>query len=434
MGRLFLVAWRNVLEHRRRSLTLGIAIALVTMLLVLLVGISQGMQETMLKSATTLVSGHVNLGGFFKPTNGSAAPIVVNYSHYKALIERELPELDYVIDRTRGFGRVSSPKSSQFASIAGVNIEEERGFAEVVQVVEGSAEGLAEPGTVMIFESHADVLDLAIGDMLTITAPTFRGVRNAVDVRVVAIAKDVGFLSQLVMFTHTDVVRDMYQLADNTTGAVMLYLKDRRDSEKVAQRLRRLLEEEGRILLPQEGEPFWRKFDVVRREAWTGQRLDVTTWEDEISMLQMTIAAFDALSALLVGILLSIIVIGIMNSLLMAIRERTSEIGTLRAIGMSRFKVLMMFVLEAFILTAMATAIGAALGVGVAGLLNAVEVDVGNEAIKIFLMRDTLSLSVDMAVVLRAMVIITSATTIFALLPAWRAARMKPITAIHHAG
>ena len=31
---------------------------------------------------------------------------------------------------------------------------------------------------------------------------------------------------------------------------------------------------------------FWMKFETVNREDWTGQKLDVTTWEDEISFLQ----------------------------------------------------------------------------------------------------------------------------------------------------
>ena len=42
--------------------------------------------------------------------------------------------------------------------------------------------------------------------------------------------------------------------------------------------------------------------------------------------------------------------IGILNTLAIAIRERTREIGTLRAIGMQRRKVLWLFVLETALL------------------------------------------------------------------------------------
>jgi ABC-type antimicrobial peptide transport system permease subunit len=81
---------------------------------------------------------------------------------------------------------------------------------------------------------------------------------------------------------------------------------------------------------------FWFKFETVNREGWTGQKLDVTTWEDEISFIQWTVTAITWLSYTLIGILLVIIVVGLMNTMWISIRERTREIGTLRAIGMQR--------------------------------------------------------------------------------------------------
>ena len=87
---------------------------------------------------------------------------------------------------------------------------------------------------------------------------------------------------------------------------------------------------------------FWQKFPIVTREGWTGQRLDVTTWRDELNFLTWTIDAIGALTAVLVGILLVIFVVGVMNALWVAIRERTKEIGTLRAIGMQRGSILVM--------------------------------------------------------------------------------------------
>src|SRR5258708_22136597 len=71
-----------------------------------------------------------------------------------------------------------------------------------------------------------------------------------------------------------------------------------------------------------------------------------------------------------------IIAVGIMNSLWIAIRERTREIGTLRAIGMQRPRVMAMFVIEAFCLSLIGTAAGALLGALAAGLLNAAHIPV----------------------------------------------------------
>ena len=65
MGTLVLIAARNLIQHRKRSLLLGLAICSVTVLLVLLSSVSNGIMDTMMRAANTLSSGHVNVGGFF---------------------------------------------------------------------------------------------------------------------------------------------------------------------------------------------------------------------------------------------------------------------------------------------------------------------------------------------------------------------------------
>ncbi len=60
------IAARNLAAHRRRNLFLGGALAAVTGLLVLLGAQTSGMEAAMTESATTLMTGHVNVGGFFK--------------------------------------------------------------------------------------------------------------------------------------------------------------------------------------------------------------------------------------------------------------------------------------------------------------------------------------------------------------------------------
>mgnify|MGYP001796548116 CR=1 FL=1 len=60
------IALRNLIQARRRSLFLGLALAADTLLLVLLLGLSNGLTDTMLRSAATQSSGHLNVSGFYK--------------------------------------------------------------------------------------------------------------------------------------------------------------------------------------------------------------------------------------------------------------------------------------------------------------------------------------------------------------------------------
>jgi putative ABC transport system permease protein len=433
VGQLFLIAFRNLLSHQRRTLMLGGAITGVTLLLVVLLGLLTGIRTTILESATTLMTGHVNVGGFFKVTAGQSAPVVTHYRKILEVVQANVPELDFVTERGRGWAKVISETSSMNASLGGLDIQNEPGFRRVVQLKEGSLDALAEPGTILLFEEQAKRLGVRVGDVVTLSAYTLRGAANTVDARVVAVARNVGLLSSFNTFVPATTLRALYALNEDATGALQLYLKDMRDIPKVEARLREVLPADGFQLMDKDPRAFWQKFEVANREGWTGQKLDVTVWEDEISFVQWTLTAITWLSFVLIGILLVIIAVGIMNTLWIAIRERTREIGTLRAIGMQRTGVLAMFLTEAFTLSAASAVLGAALGLLVCAAVNAAHLHAPLE-VQLFLMREEVHFALRPSVLLGSICLISGCTTAISLIPSFLAARLQPVTAMHHVG
>lgn len=433
MLQLFLIAFRNLGTHRRRTLLLGGAIAGVTALLVILNGLSNGMQATMLRSATTLSTGHVNVAGFYKVTAGQSAPVVTGYPKIIEQVRKDVPELDYVVHRGRGWVKMVSDTSSVQVGLGGIDVQSEPGIRQVLQVKEGSLDALAEPNTVLMFEKQAKRLEVKVGDTVTLSAPTMRGTNNTVDVRVAAIAANVGLMSDFNVFVPSQTLRALYQLNADTTGAIHLYLKDVKQVPAVQARLRQTLAAAGYELMDNDPRAFWMKFEVVNREGWTGQKLDITNWEDEISFINWTLTALNGLTGVLIFVLLVIICVGIMNTLWIAIRERTREIGTLRAIGMQRTRVLAMFVFEALTLGALGTLAGALLGLAVCLSINAADIKVP-DVVAVFIMSEKLNLAINPGSILGAMVFITACTTAISLIPSFLAARMKPVTAMHHIG
>jgi putative ABC transport system permease protein len=433
MLQILLIAFRNLMAHRRRTALLGGAIAGVTAVLVILMGVTNGMKATMLESATTLMSGHVNVGGFYKVTAGQSAPVVTEYPKLIAQLREDIPELDYVTHRGRGWARLVSDTGSVQVGVGGIEIETEPGFRKVVQVREGSLDGLNEPGTILIFEEQAKKLGVEVGDTLTLSAPTMRGVNNTLDVRVAAIAANIGMMSSFNTFVPNKSLRDLYQLKDDATGAILLYLKDMKDVPAVQQRLRTKLADSGYLMMDNDPRAFWMKFDVVNREGWTGQKLDITNWEDEISFVNWVVTALSFITFWLTFVLLVVIAAGIMNTLWIAIRERTREIGTLRAIGMQRARVLVMFLTEALLLSFTATVAGAALASGFCLFINSQQLKVP-EVVQVMLLTEHWFLKVEPGPVLFAVVLITVASMFVSLIPSFLAARMKPVTAMHHIG
>jgi putative ABC transport system permease protein len=427
------IAVLSLFEHRRRTLLLGAAVAAVTALLILLNGLSAGIRNTLVETATTLSTGHLNVGGFFKVTSSQAGPVVTEYAKVKEVVARTLPEMAFSVERGRGWGKIVSDTSSQQAGIGGIDVATESAFRSVLRIKSGRLDDLAQPGTILLFDAQSKKLKVGVGDAVTISAQTTRGVANTIDCRVVAVAEDVGLLSQWNVFVPNESLRQLYQLRSDVTGAIQIHLKREYQEQlgPLAARLRTGLEQAGYRLMEPDPRPFWMKFETVAREDWTGQKLDVTSWEDELSFMMWTLQALNGLSAVLMVILVAIVITGIMNTMWIAIRERTREIGTLRAIGMQRGSVVRMFLGESFALGALGALAGALLGFGIAAALNAARIQVPL-SVQLFLMTDTLRLSVVPRALVGAVILISCVTGVAALYPALRASRLKPVDAMSH--
>ena len=433
MRQLFLIAVRNLVQHTRRTLLLGGAIAGVTALLVFLICLSSGIHATMLESATTLSTGHINVAGFYKVTAGQSAPVITQFPKLEEIARRVLPDIDYIAPRGRGWAKMVSESGSLQVAIGGIDIAREPGFKRVIHVIEGKLEDLAKPGTIMIFKEQAKKLEVKVGDNLVLSSQTPRGTSNTVDLRVAVIAQDAGFLSAWNVYIPDESLRGLYQLNPDATGALQIYLKDIRRIPQDMEALRKAYADAGYILMDREAKPFWEKFDSVNREDWTGQKLDLTTWEEEMSFIRWAVTGIDGLMLILISVLLIIIAVGIMNSLWIAIRERTREIGTLRAIGMQRPRVLAMFVIEAFTLGTIGALAGVVIGLAAAKLLNAANLPVPHGA-QMFLLSNTFKFAIDMAHIAVGMFVIVACTTLISIIPAIHAARMRPVTAMSHLG
>jgi putative ABC transport system permease protein len=433
MAQLFLIALRNLAQHTKRTLLIGGAISGVTALLVILACLSSGAHATMFESATTLMTGHINVAGFYKYTAGQSAPLVTDYDEVLQVVRDTLPDIDYVAPRIRGWARLVSDTGSIQSGIGGIDIAGEPGIKRVLHLVEGNLDDLTKPHTVLLFEQQAKKLDVHTGDSIVVATQTSRGVNNTQDLRVIGIAQDIGMLSAFNVFMPADSLRELYQLKSSNTSALLVYVRDLAQIPADMERLQKALEAKGYGLLDREAKPFWEKIQAINREEWTGQKLDMTSWEEETAVFQWSIKAMDGLTAILTVVLLIIIAIGIMNSMWIAIRERTREIGTLRAIGMQRLRIGVMFVIEAFTLAALGTTLGALLGLVVVGVLNGAHIGIPPGA-RMFMMASTLQLSVELSQILRSMIVITACTTLVSVIPSTRAARLKPITAMQHIG
>src|SRR5688572_1286247 len=106
------IALNNLMASRRRTLFLGTALFLVTMFFVILMALTAGISDNMVKAATTLSSGHVNISGFYKATPTDSNPLVTNVEQLKKDAREVLPDTVDIVDRYRGWGKIIGDQGS----------------------------------------------------------------------------------------------------------------------------------------------------------------------------------------------------------------------------------------------------------------------------------------------------------------------------------
>jgi putative ABC transport system permease protein len=447
---VLLTGYRNLLQARRRTFLLGSALGFVTLLMLLLLSLLQGITDNMVKAATTLSAGHVNIGAWFKQSASDAVPVVLNASAVRKIAEENTPDLDYIIDRQRGFGKVVSDTGSVLSGFTGIDPKQESHLtgtltlAKLNSYVEkekakaddlsrpGDLSRVGQPGTITLFASQAKKLNVVVGDSVTLTTQSLRGAANSAQATIVAICEDIGLMSGFSTLMNKQTIRELYQLDPDATGVVMVYVKNIDKADAVMAHLRDVFKLKGYENMEHDANPFFQKFQTVMQEDWTGAKLDLTTWEDEVSFLTKILTALKMVGSLMFVVLIFVIVIGIINTMWIAVRERTSEIGTLRAVGMTRKRVLLMFLTEAVLLGVGATLAGSLLG-GAIGLgLDAAHMKVPFDAFRMILLSDTFHFSFQVAQFATAIGVLTAVTALAALWPSARAARMQPVTAMQH--
>ena len=154
---------------------------------------------------------------------------------------------------------------------------------------------------------------------------------------------------------------------------------------------------------------------------------DEDTFEiDTQDALEDTMSSVTSILAILLGGIagISLIVggIGIMNIMLVTVTERTREIGIRKAIGASRGVILQQFLLESVVLCMLGCAIGIFLSWGTLRIISVVVASLD------------LTFKMNGAVVLIAVLFCFIIGVGFGLYPANKAAKMKPIDALHYGG
>jgi putative ABC transport system permease protein len=155
------------------------------------------------------------------------------------------------------------------------------------------------------------------------------------------------------------------------------------------------------------------RHQVVNEDDFT-----IRSQKDALEIVGNVTGALTLMLAAIAGISLFVGGIGIMNIMLVSVRERTQEIGLRKAIGASQNDILLQFMIEAIILSAIGGLIGT--GIGVAG-------------VSLIAVTTPLQAGVSTVAIALAVGVSGGIGLFFGVFPARQAARLDPIVALRSA-
>ncbi len=157
-----------------------------------------------------------------------------------------------------------------------------------------------------------------------------------------------------------------------------------------------------------------------------GKEFEVSTWPELARPVADATALQDEILKLITAILLVVALVGVVNTMLMSVLERTREIGVMMALGMRRQAIVLLFIMEAAVINLAAAVPGLLAAFGVLAILEKADVHFqapGGGVLHIH----PVVLGRDIEVVISVVVLGALAASI---LPAMRAAKLRPVEAL----
>ncbi len=160
--------------------------------------------------------------------------------------------------------------------------------------------------------------------------------------------------------------------------------------------------------------------------------ISITSMYESASAIIKLEYALNLITFIMVAVLFFIILIGVVNTLRMTIRERTREIGTIRAIGMQKHDVRNSFIAEVSFLAFFASITGTILAFIVIKLLGLIVIDSGDNPMGMLLVSGHLQFVPTLLSVAGFNLLIVIIAAITAFFPAKRAANLNAVEALRH--
>ena len=413
MRNIIKLAWRNLLRYKRRTLLTCSLITLGVMAVLLFVSVSGSFKSLMIGQITDSMMGHLQIHKKGYLASMDSLPLNLNLKGKQVKQITEILDNNETVEayskRIKLGAMFSNFNETTNIRLTAINPKQELRAMPMLgeRLVKGHKEGLIDRGEILIPELIAKGMKVKIGDAIVLVASNKDGSVNGQQFIVSGIVGRISGPGGKDGYIRMDDAKDLLRLEGSEVSEIAVRLKNMDALPSTYASLKKQLSQ----FKNKKGKPVF----------------EIHTWA-KLSPFSKIANMIDLMTLFIKIMLVAIVLVSIMNVMIMSVYERINEIGTISAIGTRPSKIMALFVTEGFLLGILGTLVGVVLSlISITAMnLSGIRFDFGRQ--EGLLLSPTIG-STDIFIIAA---IVIAIAVIGSLQPAWKAAKMDPITALRH--
>ncbi|HNW27354.1 MAG TPA: ABC transporter permease [Spirochaetota bacterium] len=405
-----MLGWRNLWRQKRRSLVVILSITIGVVLMLLQIAIMNGMITQMLENNISTKLGHISIAkkGFFDDMK-----LESNFLPDPRMLDRISKEKNVVAvaPRVKAFAMIRTSEASRGVIVMGIYPDREKNISKINEYTlnEEGSRYLDDPSAndILISKTLAEKLDVVVGDKVVLLVQDEDNEMTGVGLTVRGLFQTpVRDYDNGVVYMGIKRLQEITGLKDNVSE-VMVIVKNKDIVDSVKPRIMKSVADDD---------------------------LEILTWKEMAPFLLSAIAMIDKQMIVFYFIVFITIIFSIANTLIMSIMERFHELGVMKSIGTRPSQIFFIIMFEAMNLGAVGLAAGVVVSIAAVNILaiKGIDFSLFMEAMRQWGAGSVIYPLIYVKDIIISIVVVEFTTLLAAMYPALKAARIKPLEALHY--
>lgn len=324
------LAWKNLWRNKRRTLIASASVFFAVILALMMRSMQTGYYDYMINSSVRMYTGYIQIQGknYWEKRSLEESMILDEVQVEKV---NAIEGVELTVKRLETFSLISYGKVTRVAQIVGIDPEKENKLTSLKDKIIKGEYLTSDSDGIILAEGLADLMKVDIGDSILVYGQGLYGVTAAELIPVQGIARFT-LPSQNKSFAYLSLAfaQWVYSAPERLTS-LSIMIENPKQVYSIHKRVKAL-------------------FD---------NNYDVMNWQELSPELVQSIQIDNAQGIIMLGILYIVIAFGIFGTIMMMTAERVKEFGILISVGMKKWKLYLITILETMFISFIGVVAGA---------------------------------------------------------------------------